>query len=164
MAGGLASAALLVILGSLARPFLPGWVSLLALAALGVVVAGNELGLLRIPLPQNARQVPSSVIFEGGRVGALWFGFEMGTGMRTFLPSTLPHLVALTVALYAAWPYALAAGAGFGVGRAVMPLIRQASGDTQGWDGTFVRRQRLVRTLGLFVCVAGVATVVAAAA
>jgi len=155
------SATLLVVVGSLLRPLVPGWVSLLALVALGAVVAGNELGIFRVPLPQNARQVPSSVIFEGGRVGALWFGFEMGTGMRTYLPSTLPHLAALMVALYASWPYALLAGAGFGVGRAVMPLVRQASGDAEGWDLRFAQRERLVRTIGLFTLLAGVVVLAA---
>lgn len=128
-------------------------------AALAVVVAGNETRLWRVPLPQNGRQVPSSVIFDGGRLGAVRFGFEMGTGLRTFMTSSLPHLAALTVALFAAWPYALLTGAAFGAGRAVMPLVRMASGDAPRWDARFLASQWPFRLLGLSAGLAGVAAV-----
>lgn len=160
MIGALAAATLLVVAGSLVRPVLPEAVRLAGLAGFSVVVAGNELGLWRAPLPQNARQVPASVIFDGGRVGALRFGFELGTGLRTFLPSALVHLVALAVALFATWPQGLLVGVGFGLSRALMPLLRQASGDLDGWDDAFRRHQRLVRGLGWGVCVVGMAVVV----
>lgn len=141
------------------RPVLPWWLRLGMVAALAVVVAGNETRLWRVPLPQNGRQVPSSVIFDGGRLGAVRFGFEMGTGLRTFMTSSLPHLAALTVALFAAWPHALLAGAAFGAGRAVMPLVRMASGDAPRWDARFLASQWPFRLLGLSTGLAGVAAV-----
>ena len=157
MIGGAVTGLLLVIVGSLLRPLLPWWIRLIAVAVLAVVVVGNDLRLFHVRLPQNGRQVPPSVIFEGGRLGALQFGFEMGTGLRTFMSSSLPHLAALTVALFAPWPYALLTGAAFGAGRAVMPLVRMASGDGEAWDERFAASQRPFRALSLFAGMAGVA-------
>lgn len=137
--GGVTTGALLVLLGSLLRPILPIWLRIALVGLLALVVVGNESGRVRVWLPQNGRQVPSTVIQEGGRVGAWQFGFEMGTGLRTFMTSSVPHLAALTVALLAWWPYALLAGAAFGAGRAVMPLVRLGWGDGSDWD----RRYRL---------------------
>jgi hypothetical protein len=150
---------LLVIVGSLLRPVLPWWARLGAVGVLAIVVVGNDTRLFSVRLPQNGRQVPSSVIFDGGRLGALRFGFEMGTGMRTFMTSSLPHLAALTVALYAPWLYALLSGAAFGAGRAIMPLIRMASGDSEAWDRRFQVNQRPFRLLSLFAGTASVAAV-----
>jgi hypothetical protein len=140
---------LLVVLGSLLRPVLPEWLRLAAVCALAVVVVGNEVGVFKVPLPQNARQVPSSVIVDGGRVGAWQFGFEMGTGLRTFMTSSLPHLAALSVALFAPWPYAIASGAAFGAGRAIMPLVRIGWGDADDWDRRYSRANRPFRLLSL---------------
>ena len=162
MLGGVATGALLVLLGSLVRPVLPGWVRLGLIAVLAVVVVGNETGVVRVPLPQNARQVPSAVIADGGRAGAWQFGFEMGTGLRTYMTSTLPHLAALTVALLASWPYALLAGAAFGAGRAVMPLVRIGWGDGADWDRRYReagRPFRLLTMITVLLAVAGAAAV-----
>jgi hypothetical protein len=148
---------LLVLVGSLLRPTLPWWARLGLVGLLAVVVLGNETRLWRVPLPQNGRQVPSSVIFDGGRLGAVRFGFEMGTGLRTFMTSSLPHLAALTIALYAQWPYALLTGAAFGAGRAVMPLVRMASGDSPRWDARLLDHEWALRLLGLFAGLASVA-------
>jgi hypothetical protein len=156
--GGAATGLLLVVAGSLVRWALPIWLRLGLVGLLALVVLGNETGLVKVPLPQNARQVPPSVIFDGGRVGAVRFGFEMGTGLRTFMTSSLPHLAALTVALFAAWPYGLLTGMAFGAGRAVMPLVRMASGDSDGWDRAFQTNQRAFRLLCLFAALASVAS------
>jgi hypothetical protein len=150
---------LLVVLGSLLRPLVPWWIRLGAVIVLAVIVVGNDLRLFHVRLPQNGRQVPPSVIFEGGRLGALQFGFEMGTGLRTFMSSSLPHLAALTVALFAPWPHALLTGAAFGAGRAVMPLVRMASGDGEAWDEQLTASGRPFRVLSLFAGVVGVAAV-----
>jgi hypothetical protein len=123
-----------VVVGSLLRsPMLP-WMRSALVLVVAVVVAGRELGLYPLRLPQNRRQVPPSVIFDGGRVGALRFGFEMGTGVRTFMTSGLPHVAVLAVALLASFPAALLAGAAFGAGRAVMPLSRLHWREPDEWD------------------------------
>jgi hypothetical protein len=158
--GGITTGLLLVLLGSLLRPALPIWLRLVLLGLLAAVVAGNESGLVRVRLPQNGRQVPSTVINEGGRTGAWQFGFEMGTGLRTYMTSSLPHLAALTVALFAGWPYALVAGAAFGAGRAVMPLARLGWGDGADWDRRYSlagRPFRLVTAATLLAAVTALA-------
>jgi hypothetical protein len=135
--GGLAVASALVVVGSLVRVPVPAaarpWV--VALAAVPVLAA--ELGLLRLRLPQNARQVPqfvTGVPFWG----PLQFGAEMGTGMRTYSPSGLPHLVALALLLLGSWPTGLAAGVGFATGRALMTLGFLAAPDHQRADAAFL--------------------------
>ncbi len=150
---------LLVLVGSLLRPFLPGWLRLGLIAVLAVVVIGNETHLFTVRLPQNGRQVPSTVIAEGGRLGAWQFGFEMGTGLRTFMTSSLPHLAALTVALIAPWPYALLTGAAFGAGRAVMPLARIGWGDPADWDRRYSGTHRPFRALTTATMLLAVAAV-----
>ncbi len=85
-------------------------------AGLAVVV-----GLLsfsgRGRLPQSRRQVPSW--FTDIAVWGFWvFGFEMGTGLRTYSPTGLPHLVALAlVASGCPAPVLVGAIAGFSAGR-----------------------------------------------
>ncbi|MCT2582220.1 hypothetical protein [Actinophytocola gossypii] len=107
----------------------------------GIVVAAAVLGVLRdvgavsFPLPQNARQVPQDVLRRDVVRGALRFGFEMGTGVRTYVSSTVPYV--LVVALLLTAPgiaTAIAAGVGFGLGRALTPTTRYASGDGETWD------------------------------
>ncbi|MGH3757530.1 hypothetical protein [Actinophytocola sp.] len=149
LAGGLTSALCAVTLGSLLlRPILPGVAPAVLVAVAFALVASNELGLLRLRLPQNARQVPLSVVEEGARFGALQFGFEMGTGLRTFMTSGLPHTLAIALMLIAGLPEGLLAGLGFGAGRAWMTLSRHAHRDHDGWDAQLVTFDRTVR-LGL---------------
>ena len=147
LAGGLVSALLLVVVGSLVRPLLPLPVRLAVLAVAAVVLALAEFGLVRLPLPQNGRQVPEWVIDAGGRVGAVQFGFEMGTGVRTFMTSGLPHLLAVAVLLLGDPPVVLAAGLGFGAGRAWMTLSRLWSGDPDRWDADLRRWLRPLRAV-----------------
>jgi hypothetical protein len=80
-------------------------------------------------LPQNGRQVPAWVT-ETHPAGFVIFGAEMGTGMRTFSPTVLPHVLAFAV-LAAVDPLAAGAAAlGFATGRALMiPLYRSQTRD-----------------------------------
>jgi hypothetical protein len=89
--------------------------------------------------------VPSTVIGTGGQAGALQFGFEMGTGVRTHMPSNLPYLPLVTVLLVGNWVAALLAGLGFGLGRAAMALGRHHSGDAAWWDRQWRHHQRSLR-------------------
>src|SRR5437868_6842109 len=83
-----------------------------------LVVLAGECGLHRVVLPHRRAQVPSAVIASGGDAGALRFGFEMGSGVRTHMPSNLPYLPLVAVLLVSTWPAALVSGLGFGLGRA----------------------------------------------
>jgi transposase-like protein len=43
---------------------------------------------------EAGRQVPQDVFARGLYRAALQFGFEMGTGVRTYVPATTPYLLA----------------------------------------------------------------------
>jgi len=128
------SAAVAVLLGSLVRgPVPPPARYAISLAVLGILLL-REVGVLRFPLPQQRRLVPESVFRLGRHLGPLQFGIEMGTGARTYLPSGLPYVGAVAVLMTASTPLALCAGAGFGLGRALMTLSSLRFGVQDGWD------------------------------
>jgi hypothetical protein len=162
--GGITTAVLAVALGSLlVRPFVPDLGRVLALAALAVFVLAGEFGLHRVALPHRRAQVPASVVGVGAQSGALQFGFEMGTGVRTHMPSNLPYLPLAAVLLIATWPQALLAGAGFGLGRAWMALGRHYSRAPEWWDARWRRHgTRLRRVLAVALLVALVVALLAA--
>jgi hypothetical protein len=136
---------LAVTVGSLLRPALPPGVREGAIVAVALFVLAGECGLHRVALPHRRAQVPAAVIGSGADAGALRFGFEMGTGVRTHLPSNLPYLPLTAVLLVAGWPAALLAGVGFGLGRAAMALGRHHSRDIGWWDHQWRRRSRPLR-------------------
>lgn len=122
-----------------------------ALVKGGILLAGASLvvlrdyGALEISLPQAPRQVPSSIFRKGVPLASLQFGFEMGTGVLTYLTSTVPYLVLVAVVLYAAhyW-FALLAGIGFGLGRAIVPWLRLYSRQGERWDSLVPCRDKLI--------------------
>jgi hypothetical protein len=118
----------------------------LAGAVLAFELAGRPLSL-----PQNRRAVPQSVIPRSNVAGPLQFGFEMGTGVRTFMPTALPHVLLLTVVLVGGVAPGIGAGLGFGLGRALMPLLRARQPDPRAWDR---RLLATLRTIGV-VCASG---------
>jgi len=155
LAGGLLSGLVLGLLSGLAQPLPAAWryPAIVALALLGLL---RDTGMVRIPVPQNARQVPQEVLRRDLRRGALQFGFELGTGVRTYVSASAPYVLALAVLLggQPLWVAALA-GAGFGSGRAVTPLIRLASGATEGWDTDL---RTWLRTIAVLSCATAAAT------
>jgi hypothetical protein len=145
VAGGVAISSVAVVLGSLLLPVLPPAVRVGVIAAVALFVLAGECGLHRMMLPHRRAQVPSAVIASGGDAGALRFGFEMGCGVRTHMPSNLPYLPLVAVMLLSTWPAALASGLGFSLGRAAMALGRHYSRDGIWWDSQWERHQRLIR-------------------
>ena len=95
----------------------------------------NDLNLVVLPLPQNPWQVPRGVYRHGIFRANILFGIQLGLGFLTYLPSALPYLVVVLL-----WfvvdelALAVAAGFGFGLGRAVMPIVRAFSRNREGWD------------------------------
>lgn len=161
LVGAMASSMLIATLGSLLlRPILPGSVSFLVVASVALVTVAREIGLLRLSLPQNARQVPERISAAGPRYGALQFGFEMGTGMRTYMTSSSPYLLLTCVALLASVPEILIAGIGFGLGRAAMTGSRNTSPDPLVWDAQLAQSDRAIR-VALAVAAAGAGSVLA---
>jgi hypothetical protein len=133
VAGGVLTATALWLLSGLARPVPVAlrYGVLVTVAALAVL---RDAGLVRLPLPQSSRQIPREVLATGrpGR-GALQFGFELGTGVRTYLSASAPYVVAAALLLAGPGPVAaVLAGAGFGAGRAATPLARHAAGAGAG--------------------------------
>lgn len=141
----MAISALAVALGSLVRPALPPVVRIDLVVVTALFVLAGECRLHRVTLPHRRAQVPSAVIGTGEQAGALQFGFEMGTGVRTHMPSNLPYLPLVMVLLVGNWAAALLAGLGFGLGRAAMALGRHYSGDTAWWDRQWQHHEHALR-------------------
>lgn len=138
--GGLTSGLVLGLAGGLVSP-IPLGARQVAAVATALLALLCELGLIRLPLPQNSRQIGQEVLRNPLR-GALQFGFELGTGVRTYVSATAPYAVAVAALLAGSLPAALLAGLGFGAGRAVTPLLRQASANQADWDARLVGRLR----------------------
>lgn len=154
LGGGLLSGLVVGLLSGLSTPVPQRWryAAIVAVAVLGLL---REVGVAPIRLPQNARQVPQEVLRRGLRRGALQFGFELGTGVRTFVSASAPYVLAVAVFLGGQhWPVAALAGLGFGAGRALTPLVRYGSGAVDEWDARLQSRLRVV-TVGGAATLAG---------
>jgi hypothetical protein len=135
-AGAGAVTFVLVLVGSVLRAPFPTVVLQILVAAAAIVFLLRELDVLSFPLLQNARLVPQFV----ARIpfwGAVQFGAEMGTGMRTYSPTGLPHILAISILFLASWEEALLAGAGFAAARALMLLTFAAARDKMEADTAF---------------------------
>ncbi|MFC8617919.1 hypothetical protein ACFT9M_16100 [Micromonospora purpureochromogenes] len=135
-------------LSGLSAPLPVSWryAAVVAVALLGVL---RDAKVVSIPLPQNARQVPQDVLRPSPRRGALRFGFELGTGVRTYLSATAPYVLAIAILLAGQrLQLAVLAGVGFGAGRAATPLLRRASGAVEGWDADLSARLRTITVTG----------------
>lgn len=142
--GATTTGLLLLLPAAIAQAVLPATVRWALLAVLLSVCLACDLKLLPWRLPQNARLVPSDIIVRTDGSGALQFGFEMGTGMRTYMPSHLPYL-AIGVALFVCpWWAAPLAGLSFGFGRTLMVHSAVASGNASSWDTAFHERRRII--------------------
>lgn len=144
------------ILAALPQEFVPAPARWSVFGALALAVLGREFGLWSFRVPENARLVPENVAHLG-EWGALQFGFEMGTGMRTYSPSALPHLTLVAVFLVIPFAPAFALAAGFAAGRLAMPLLSNGWSEDGSWSELFARTERLVRALSTLVCVGGLA-------
>jgi hypothetical protein len=84
----------------------------------------------RIMLPESRHQIPTDV-FGGSLVnGAFRFGFELGTGVRTYAGASAPYILLLVVLIgWLPLGWALLLGAGFGVARALPLIIHMAAAD-----------------------------------
>jgi hypothetical protein len=144
------------VLGALPQSLVPAPVLWSLFGAAALIVLARELGLARFPVPENARLVPEDVQHRA-HWGALQFGFEMGTGMRTYSPSALPHLALLAIVLVVPFPVAFAVGGGFAAGRLAMPLLSNAWSDDGSWTVVWGRTEPLVRPLLALTCVGALA-------
>ena len=135
------------VLGALPQALVPAPVRARRCSALpALAVLARELGLWRFAVPENARLVPEDVQHRA-QWGALQFGFEMGTGMRTYSPSALPHLVLAAVVLVVPLPVAPLVAAGFAAGRFAMPVLSNAWSDDGAWTAVWAAAEPVVRPL-----------------
>ncbi|MBW0106905.1 hypothetical protein [Pseudonocardia sp. KRD291] len=144
------------VLGALPQALVPDVVLRALFAAAALAVLGREAGLWRFRVPENRRLVPERVQHLR-EWGALQFGFEMGTGVRTYSPSALPHLCVAAVVLVLPFPGAFVLAAGFAAGRLAMPLLSNAYSDDGSWTEVWSRVELLVRPLLAVTTVAALA-------
>src|SRR5829696_8468776 len=91
--GGLATLVVAHVLGGLVA-WVPFGVRVGAIAAAGVVVLAQALGVGAVPVPQRRAMIPIGRFDRRAGAAQFLFGLELGSGLRTYLPSLAPHLVA----------------------------------------------------------------------
>ncbi|MFB4308791.1 hypothetical protein [Actinomadura sp. GTD37] len=144
--GGALSGAVIWLLSGLSAP-LPPWARTSAVLAVAALGAARESGLVSLPLPQNARQIPPDVLQAHLRRGTLQFGFELGTGVRTYVPSTAPYVLALALLfVHEGLPLVLLTGAAFGLGRALSALLTYMARDDHR-DAAITIRMPPIKTI-----------------
>jgi hypothetical protein len=150
MAGGLTTALVLFLLSGAAE-HVPTTVAIIALAALSILTLARDFRLMTIRLPENRRLIPEDVFRKGPLRSAARFGYELGTGLRTYVPSTVPYLAAAAILLLRpSLIDVLAIGAAFGLGRFLMTVLRFTTNDVADWDA------RLTRTSPTLVATAAI--------
>lgn len=154
MAGGVTAALGIWVLSGLVSWVPHPW-AVAVVAGAAVLCVLRDVGLLDLRLPQNARQVPSDVLSRLPWRAAAQFGFELGTGMRTFVTTAAPYVlaVALLFTVEHAWQ-ALAAGVGFGLGRLLMPLARYLSPSGAEWDTALATRRYVLVVVSIAAAIA----------
>ena len=128
--GSTVTAIPLAILGLTVDLVLPETLRTVLAVPVIAVLSVIELGGRGDRLPQNRRVVPQSIYLKGRRTGALQFGFELGTGVRTYITNSLPWIAVATAIFQThglSEPFLLSVG--FSIGRALtVPAIRLGSG------------------------------------
>lgn len=134
----------LVVVGALLSPVPHAWrLGLGALLAAVILLAEREVRGLR--LPQTARQIPATVVAQR-RPGNAWrFAVPYGTGLRTYLPSASPHVLAVGLVLTAPSAAILGAAAAFGVGRGLSLLMRSFTRQRDAYGEIFQRITQVLR-------------------
>ena len=143
-----AAAAALGLLLGLGGSLLGARHAVLAAAALALLAAAREAGLVRFPLPQARRQVPERWRFELPLpLWATGYGAGLGAGLFTYQPVST-FWVACAGALAIARPLPAAACLSlYGAGRAAMVILprRRLDDPTAAVEGLTRRRGALLR-------------------
>ena len=140
MAGGLTTALALWLMSGVSD-HVPTAAVIVALVALAAFTLARDFRMIAVRLPENRRLIPEVVFRQGPITAAARFGYELGTGVRTYVPSTVPYLAgAAILLLQPPMIHAVAVGAAFGLGRFLMPVLRFTTNDVAAWDATLKRR------------------------
>jgi hypothetical protein len=94
------------------------------------------------------------VFDHGAGQGAFQFGFEMGTGVRTYVSTSTPYVLLLTV-LIARIPvsHALLAGFGFGSARAMILPLRLSARFKSAWDRGTLAATKWIAPMASGLCI-----------
>lgn len=155
-AAGLGVGSSLVALGvgllALAARPLPFALLVLVVCTAGFACFVLEAMALDRYIPQRRRLIPQWV-FSVPVAGSFQFGVELGTGARTYSPTSLPHLLVVAAVVSGSPTACFAASAGFALGRAMVPLLFIASRTPTAVEHGLEGRSRSVRALvaALFV-------------
>jgi hypothetical protein len=107
--------------------------ALLGVAAVAALL--RDVPLIDFRLPENRRLIPKDLFKKSPGRTALQFGFELGTGLRTYVPARVPYVLATALLLRSPGLVGtLLAAFGFGLGRSIMTWQRWASADKESWD------------------------------
>ncbi len=143
-AGGVLSASTIWLLSGIGEVLTDRY-RLGVLAALVAVAGLRDVDLLRFPLPENRRLIPQALFRRHPIRAAAQFGFEMGTGVRTYISTTAPYVLAAALVLLApSYLAAFSCGIGFGIGRGLMILARYGSASRSEWDMKLDQRLPLI--------------------
>lgn len=114
----------------------------------------------RVRLPEARRQIPAEVFGGSLTRGAFRFGFELGTGVRTYVPAVAPYILALAMLLLRpTLGVALLIALGFGIGRAVPVMVRLGASERLQFTLDFARGvKRFPQTSGAVLVLAGALT------
>lgn len=117
--GALATGMALFFLSGLVR-WIPEGPRLVGVALAAIGAAAIDRGYLSLHLPQRKGMIPPERFAGSLARGMFLFGAELGTGVRTYLPSAAAHVVAL---LMFAWAPSIMAvvtmAAGWALGRTI---------------------------------------------
>ena len=156
--GSLLTVAVAWFLSGFASVVPDAWrMSLLCAGALFIWLVKEGPLVHRVALPESRRQIPTEVFTGSLARGAFRFGFELGTGVRTYTPASTPYILLLFL-LVGRLPlgWALLLAAGFGLGRAIPLMIQLAAQDRRRFAGErFRRRGPLTATFASAVVLAG---------
>jgi hypothetical protein len=156
--GATTVAAVAAILGGIVQSILPPIFRWVPFFIVVLAVFARELGVASFPIPENKRLVPESVTYRGAEAGGFQFGFEMGTGMRTYSPSALPHLVLAGIFLVVPFGGALLAAAGFALGRWAMAAASVGYDEDGSWSDVWAAHRRLLAmAMAMSMLLAGLA-------
>lgn len=132
MLGSAFTGALLAVASGLVSP-VPLRFRLIGVGMFFLLCMVRDLGWLPDgSLPENRRQIPREVLGKPEDVGFLQFGFEMGTGARTYMPTATPLVLAALIVLVPHSPLAIVlAAVFFAVGRFLPTALASTSRNSQ---------------------------------
>jgi hypothetical protein len=129
-------------------PWSPTTVSVGLVAVIAVGLASYDLQVPSVELPQRRSLIPQEVFLRSREIGFVRFGFEFGSGVRTYVTSAAPYaVVALVLGATEGPPAGLLMGAAFGLGRALAPLQALAADET-AWAADVARTSRFTERAG----------------